>query len=764
MSRKKKPTNGQHINGTLPGPPPGKPPAAQTLLESQDAETRRIVKTTLESFFGPTWDGFGGSDIYYDLLQDRYGDGKWVPISVVSDRKQGANWPLWRNEVELAEYRQRSRITCRKNAYARSLLSNLTNHIIGKGFSYKAQPKAQTGAAKGIAPDETTQQITTALQREVDDFCAMNRFTATISPKPTQSLVTSSRESESFRRVFRDAEAILRLFHCEGDEKYHGKTWVRFVEPEQVTDPPSARIEDGWSFGMQHKMEPFEDEEDIVTYYIKYKTDKNGQSGEEVSADEIVHIKNLEEDAAIKRGLPAFSLDTLDSLDRAAKLTRNVSISSAVRAATAEIWQHEGASEAQVQSLATRLSNPNPGQNPATGQNEYREQRKAGQTRRIPKGQVPVWPQAVGASEHIEVAQSDLRQAGAPFSAPEYFTGDASNANFSSTKEAGVPFVVMAEVVQEHFKTAFLICILKAMTHAIKCGRLPSNTLEVCEIQVTMPKLTIRDPLQQAQEDQILNTMKVKSVQTIQAERNLDGDHEDANFAEFDEKHGQPGGALPMPEDGGEQGGNPFGGGDETPPGPQLPPAPQPSGSLPGLESKEVAGPVLENFTGIDAHGHHWENGKQVAADKPTAAPAKSPPPAKPPTAVASSPDSEGKPPVDAAKHIDTWASYAAKIPAKVMAAAKTKVKSHYDKLSARYGQNTARAIIAAGIVAFPLPGGTIIGPAPIVAVAELLRWLKSRPVAESIEDWHQEAVATDPRMSLYDQFRADIDRLIEGM
>jgi len=919
------PANGKPPNGEQ------KPPQEQSLLESQE-RARRLVESVM---WAQMYDGFGGSDALFDLFQERYGNagsGYWLPVSVVSDRKRGDNYPIWRNEFELGQYRQRSRIISRKNSYARSLLFNLLTHNIGKGFTYEIQPKENRDAAPespGVQANPQDTQIVKQTQAFVDKFLMTNRFTASVNPDPDASIVSSSREWESGRRVWRDGETIFRLFFVEDEEsELRGMTFVRFVEPEQVTDPPQSGDGTGWSYGMRHQTEPFEDEEDIKEYYVKYKGTRNdGQEGEYVPASEIVHLKNLEEDAATKRGLPAFSLDMVDSLERASKLMRNVSTSSGVRAATAEIWQHEVASEAQVQSLATRLSERQ-FTNPVSGKTETQERTRPGSTRRIPMGQKPVWPQAVGASEHLEVLQGDLRQCGAVFAAPEYMTGDASNANYSSSKEAGAPFVIASEVTQGHFKTAFMIIVLRAIKWGMKCGLLAENTLDVVELQVTAPTISVRDPLQTAQEDQILIGTKIKSVKTAQGERGLDPDHEAANNEEFDAKFGQQGGALPMPGDGGD----PFGGGGGGPSG-----GPQPSGGDPlagmlasleslelmeagftGIDShghkwsdgKQVArddlnkpgvqrdaakdatspdkirgyadqliqkygdkakakieeakrkymdyttvlgriemelekgdtaqaaapaanatqksgsgkpadeqihqsldllkrmpqfqdglidihrafaqvnhdrqkagdapltlpefhkqlqgmwdrgeiemqqvnerprlgrkgreaenarlqamldhgikrgddnfnmilklkGPlresrdVLENFTGIDAHGHHWQNGKQVAAPKDAPA----------------SPD----------KHVETWASYASKIPAKVMQAAKVKVKGHYDRLEARYGRPTALAIIGAGIAAFPLPGGTIIGPAPIVAVAELVRWFKGKgtPAMESEE------------------------------
>lgn len=679
------------------------PPKPQlSLLESEDRERGRFQRMLMESFYGPFGDGFGGgSDTYFDLFQDRYGDpsgGYFVPISVPSDRKAGANWPLWRNDVELGHYRQRSRIICRKNSYARSLLFNLQTHIIGKGFTYNVQAKQDRDTSKvepGVQVDDADKQTVQAAQKFVDEFLSLNRFTATVTPNAEDALVASTREWEACRRVFRDGEGIIRLFHLDEGERA-GMTLVRFVEPEQLVNPGNGTEQEGWSYGMRHAIEPFVDEETIEAYYVRYKDiPSDGTDGEEVPAEEIVHIKNLDEDGAVKRGLPLFSLDAIDALERASKLMRNVSASSAVRAATAEIWQHEQSSQAQVESMASR-GVERTYTNPVTGKNETNTRIRPGSTRRIPAGQKPVWPQAVGAAEHLEVLQGDLRQVGSIIAAPEYMTGDASNANFASSREAGAPFVIGGEVTQNHFKVGFQVVVLKAIKFAVRAGRLPSNTLDVIELQVTAPTISVRDPLQTAQEDQILINAKIKSVQTAQGERGLDPDHEAANFEEFDAKFGQAGGALPMPGDEGANGGTAA------------------SDPFAGMFGESL----LENFTGIDAHGHRWENGQQVAReDKPATK----------------------------SDLVASWAGYAAKIPAKAYHAAKTRVAAKYQQLEGRYGRSMAVAIMTAGVAGLPLPvpGSSLITAAPVIAVAELIRHFKG-PLAPTLiesEELSQEEI-----------------------
>lgn len=547
------------INGTKT------PPTREQIKERRRRVRDQLELQKLEQMESILWDGFGGSDLWFSL-RDRFGgaDGQWgplVPLSVVTDRRKGQNWPLWRTEVELGELRQRARIVCQSNDAAICLLGNLQNHIVGKGFTYKCQPKKQLDKSPddpGVQAGAGADQVVDAVQAFIDRFLAVNRWTATINPSLLTSPGIGSRERETVRRTYRDGEAFLRLFQVDG-----GMTYVRFVEPEQITQNGGANMlpELGWSFGIQHAMEPFEDEERTTAYHVQYKSLDSGEDamGEIVPAGEMVHVKLPDEDAAIKRGTPAFSFDTLDAFVRGTKLQRNLSVSAQIQAATAEIWKHNQGTASQISSIAQQLSERQI-TNPVTGKTENVERLRPGSIRRIPFGLEPVQPAyATGSkSEFIAVTQADFRAGSRAFQAPEYFTGDASNANYSSTKEAGTPWVIASEVIQTHFGAVFAFVVWKAIAYAVECGQLPAEALKVVELQVEPTAVPPTDPLQAAQENQIYIQSKVKSRKTAQMELGLDPDHENANIEEDEQRFGMGGNPLAamMGGDQGDSGGN----------------------------------------------------------------------------------------------------------------------------------------------------------------------------------------------------------------
>jgi hypothetical protein len=527
----------------------------RTIRERRDRVAYRREKAELKLLESIFWDDFGGSEMLFDRLRDRDGT-QWSRIvpSLPSDRRHGANWPFWRTELELDRLRQLSRMLVRANSYGEGLLKNLTNHTIGKGFTYKA---AASAAAKKLDADPSkagkqlppqVEAAVAAVQAVVDDFLKLNRWNCAADPLRDEA-IGETRERELYRRTKRDGEAFVRFFFLE-----NGVTKVRFVEPELVRQPPGKTEREGWSFGTRNRVEPYEDFEDVEEYHLCYSDaglgnaeQKENPQGEFVDALEVVHVKNVGEDAATKRGTPAFVWDTADALNRASKLQRYVSMSAAIRAATAEIWQHQTGTQSQLTSLAqgnaerTRTD-------PVTGKSEVIERVFPGMVRRVPQGQQLMPPPAsTGVTEHMAAAQGDLRQASTAFCAPEYMTGDASNANYASTQEAGTPFVRSAEAEQEHYKAAFLACVWKAVRWAAECGRLPAEVLAWVEVQVEAPLVTQRNELELAQVDQILIPLGVKDPQTASMERGLDPETVGANLAEHEERFGGQAPDLQLP-------------------------------------------------------------------------------------------------------------------------------------------------------------------------------------------------------------------------
>lgn len=472
----------------------------------------------------------------------------WFPLASRGNRAHGSNWPVFRDETTLGRFREASRSLTVANSYARGLLRNLTNYTVGHGFTYRAESvERQPGSAAAkdaLADPDDLAEIVARLQDFVDDFCRVNRWNA--ETDYTTGSIRDTKERECYRRVRRDGEAILREYRQDD-----GMTLVRFIEPEQLTDPPGATAADGWSYGIQHQMQPFEDVATVLKYWIAWLDPvTQDQAGEEVDAGEIVHLIDPDTDSTIKRGLPAFSFDTYDSLSRAGKTQRNISAGAAIRAATAETQEYANATSTQVTDLADSLA-AYAETNPVTGRTENVEHIPPGTIRRVPEGwKLVPKPAQTGVAEDLLAVQGDLRQASTAFSAPEYMTGDASNANYASTLVAGAPFVNSTEAEQAFFKVAFLTVLWRAVRWAVQKGRLDRRTLTLCKLDAEPPTVVQVDKLAQAQTDQIHVMLKAKAPQTVSMEAGLDPEAEAKKISEFEQRFPPMGGQLPMPDDG----------------------------------------------------------------------------------------------------------------------------------------------------------------------------------------------------------------------
>ena len=476
------------------------------------------------------------------------------------DRRGGQDWPLWRNEQDLDRIRQKARIVSEVNSYARGFRENYINHVVGKGCQYKIISKEGTPDADPEAPGKQDAAALAAyvasVQDEVDDFLQRNRWNGTVDPRGPL-VFTGSREREVVDRTLCDGECFLR-FHVVS-----GHLVVRFLEPEQVRNPPAGIWADGWSFGIKHQVErddaggPVGDVETTEAYYVYWidpstvatQFSTNDFTGEEIDAGEVLHVKGPNTKSTVKRGVSFFSWDVAASFERARVLQRNASIGAAVRAATAEIWKHHYGTQAEVQTFANIQREYQNERIKADGstQTENVELAKPGMIRRIPAGQEPVFPAPDNTASYLTGVQGDLQQAVSGKCAPLYWAADTSGGTYAGLKEAGAPAVKMAEAQQTYFTAVFSRVVWKALEVAVEAGRL-EDRLDLVDLQVEAPTVLQRDRLQVAQESQILNQLGALSPQTICMEAGRDYELEAANIQRHQDRFGQAGMPLGIPD------------------------------------------------------------------------------------------------------------------------------------------------------------------------------------------------------------------------
>jgi hypothetical protein len=526
----------------------------------EDRAARQAYRKLREGVSEGVSDGLGLSATWGQMVDPRSAfpdlDGlsplSWMNLP--SDRQHGRDRLFWQFLQHLDYFRQSSRILCGTNTLAKGILKNLTNYLIGTGFKYqavvkeKAKPPAPPptppapALANGQLPapmppalpsPDPAKQVAEAVQEVIDHFLGEADPLTRMTP-------WNWREREAFRRTRRDGDCFLRLFRREG-----GYTQTRMVDAELVRDPPGAKLSEGWSYGIKHRIylneagQACEDRETIEAYCIVNAADS--AEHEIVSADRIVHIKNLDEDSTVKRGLPDFIYDTRAACERHGKLQRNLSEGAALRAAIAWVEEFQAATKDEVHDFSTGRAEQTI-TDPLSGRTINTERWHPGTIVRTGKNKKFINPPSAGdsAASDAAVVQGDARQALQAFCAPEFMSSDASNADYSSTKEAGAPFVKMGETDQTYFRGHFLRVIWAVVRWAVEGGRLPPDALKLVDIQVEAPSILQRDPLQQAQRDKILIDTGVLSVQTAQMEWGYDVDTEAANRAEWKAKNPEP--------------------------------------------------------------------------------------------------------------------------------------------------------------------------------------------------------------------------------
>ena len=354
-------TNGTTSNGTHPNSKEAQ------LLENQ---VRSLVRQLQETYYSP---GYG-----YTALMTRLSDLWTNPRSAIAqpgDRRGGKDWPIIQNETEVDILRAESYWRCRTNSQAQSMLSARTDYAIGTNPTFnvsilKDLPIRDADEnTPGKQLPEWIHRLQAKVQKRVNEFIKRNNF--------------GQRCREAYWRVPRDGEAILRYFLPEGENVV-----TRWVEPEQIRNPPGGTELDGWTFGMRHFVDGYtEDIETILEYHIAPLNSMiRGTLGDFVPAERIWHLKDRFHDSNVKRGLPMFIFQTGEAFDRIHILQRNSSIGEACRQAVIAITQYANANIDQIDDAVGTQSNRTQPSLVDAGRQKQTEDMEPGQWWHIPAG------------------------------------------------------------------------------------------------------------------------------------------------------------------------------------------------------------------------------------------------------------------------------------------------------------------------------------------------------------------------------------------
>ncbi len=436
------------------------------------------------------------------------------PATTVDDRLDGRCRPLYESEVDLARMRHAARRLALATPVTAGAFDALANYTFGPGFTLQV---LETGAGR-----RARDWAARVLEQFIDDI--------DLAGVIDRELHLRSRE---------DGEAFLHL-----KVRPHGRLGLRFLEPEQVTEPADPRpLEDwlqiggefvsSWSFGVHTRAD---DPTEPLGYHVVHDT--QGRDWSYLPATEVEHIKrNVPRNA--KRGVSDL-LAIQGDLEREARLRRNTAEGAALQAAIA--WILQPSSRDSLVGGLPAAEMPRTVISPhATGTRYEPVKRYPPGTILRPSAGLEYKPGPLGAERmphFLQVMQALLRSIGLRWNMPEYLiSGDASNANYASTLVAEAPFVKAREADQQFYRRHVQSLLWKALQLAWHAGleqpphRDWPQLLRGLELRVELPAVASRDPLALAQTQALQLSAGWLSKRTAAAQAGFDYDLEQRHLA-----------------------------------------------------------------------------------------------------------------------------------------------------------------------------------------------------------------------------------------
>lgn len=414
------------------------------IAQLEDALRHRSQGQSLIEGFGDYIDpmeSIRGNPEYFGGFQNGH-------VSRPDDRSSGDNAPVFKDEQALAFIRGAGEWISQSDATAVGALEALASYVIGTGFTWTAE-----------SDDPEAAQI---VQRIVDEFCERVDWCGGL-------------DRELFKRTRKSGERFVRLHQLAGgvsDIEVYEPSWImRPNNPAEVERHWGLPAECDWKYGVCTVPG-----RSTMIYGFSVFRHGDPTEFEYVPVDEMSHVK-INVDRNVKRGVSDFYVAE-EWLSKAAKLLRRTLDGGAIQASIALIrkWNPQ-ASQANINAAAesvvkfqTKLPNYEGQSGPA---NIPTEQFYSGKI--VDKKGVDYEPGPMGSSNaptYMDIAQAGLRKAANRWQMPEFiFTGDASNANYSSTLVSESPFVKFCEHLQSQTVKDDSSVFWRVVKHAAEGGR-----------------------------------------------------------------------------------------------------------------------------------------------------------------------------------------------------------------------------------------------------------------------------------------------------
>jgi hypothetical protein len=310
------------------------------------------------------------------------------------------------------------------------------------------------------------------------------------------------RQKQIVYRAFRDGEVFLRFFG-EGE-----KTTLRFIEPEYVTDP-----QDKHPHGIE--TDP-EDAEKVIAY--RFSTD--GTNVEVIPADDVQHIK-LSVDSSAKRGV-SYLLAEMQTVKDVDTFIHNLLTYIKVATAVILVRKYSGMSPTAIKEHVAGLQH---GTSYDSKKGKYVPYQyiEPGTMYDITDKQSLEWQSPdLDARPLLEGYRLLMLKLSAGSNQTEpMVSGDASNANYSSSMVAEAPPIKSFEDWQYFFGGHF-INIFQRVVGLSKTDRDQPGFKAARNVS--------RDRLSDAKADEVLSVQGVMSTQTWREREGLDPDVEKENL------------------------------------------------------------------------------------------------------------------------------------------------------------------------------------------------------------------------------------------
>lgn len=435
------------------------------------------------------------------------------------DREGGRCIPIYEGEDDLRFIRGDARILTAENEAAIGAMTTLANFTLGTGLRYEVSLK------KKVAPRGNVRLLNFA-QDWIDEFIERTEWCLP--------------EKEFHRRSIEDGEPFVELIPLGG-----GRCEPEFIEPDQITEPDDARAADDyvgeysldWLFGIGS---PLGRPNKPLYYFVDRSGDKT--SWDIIPAARMVHAKRNVVDNC-KRGVSDY-YPVAESLRRADKILRNTGDGAALQSAIAWIREHPpGTTGSQVLSLGTGKSEYSFSRTTLGGGSRSVNQQAylPGTILDVRNGQV-YKPGPMGSgSTFVDVSGAVLRYAGLRWNIPEFMiSGDTGNTNFASILVAESPFVKAMEVEQIFFARYYRELFWKMLGIAVRAGAfsqfgvyLLRELKQRLKLQVLVPRISVRNRLEETKIRSILYEYGLLSAPTWAAKEELSYEHEQEMRREF---------------------------------------------------------------------------------------------------------------------------------------------------------------------------------------------------------------------------------------